>query len=56
MGIIKFVIFVILYFVIIIGVVYVQEAERRIPLQYANKTTGSYGSEQSFLPIKSRLG
>ena len=52
MGIIKFVIFVILYFVIIIGVVYVQEAERRIPLQYANKTTGSYGSEQSFLPIK----
>ena len=52
MGIIKFAIFVILYFVIIIGVVYVQEAERRIPLQYANKTTGSYGSEQSFLPIK----
>ena len=52
MGIIKFVIFVILYFLIIIGVVYVQEAERRIPLQYANKTTGSYGSEQSFLPIK----
>ena len=52
MGIIKFTIFVILYFVIIIGVVYVQEAERRIPLQYANKTTGSYGSEQSFLPIK----
>lgn len=51
-GIIKFAIFVILYFVIIIGVIYVQEAERRIPLQYANKTTGSYGSEQSFLPIK----
>lgn len=51
-GIIKFAIFVILYFVIIIGIIYVQEAERRIPLQYANKTTGSYGSEQSFLPIK----
>ncbi len=51
-GIIKFAIFVILYFLIIIGVIYVQEAERRIPLQYANKTTGSYGSEQSFLPIK----
>ena len=52
LGILKFVIFVILYFVIIIGVIYVQESERRIPLQYANKTTGSYGSEQSFLPIK----
>ncbi len=51
-GIIKFAIFVILYFIIIVGIIYVQEAERRIPLQYANKTTGSYGSEQSFLPIK----
>ena len=51
-GILKFILFVILYFVIIIGVIYVQESERRIPLQYANKTTGSYGSEQSFLPIK----
>ena len=52
MGIIKFVVFVILYFLIIIGIIYVQESERRIPLQYANKTIGSYGSEQSFLPIK----
>lgn len=51
-GIIKFVLFVLAYFLIIIGVIYVQEAERRIPLQYANRTTGSYGSEQSFLPIK----
>ena len=52
LGILKFAIFVIIYFAIIIGVIYVQESERRIPLQYANKTTGSYGSEQSFLPIK----
>ena len=52
LGITKFVGFVLAYFVIIIGVIYVQEAERRIPLQYANRTTGSYGSEQSFLPIK----
>ena len=52
LGILKFIIFVIIYFAIIIGVIYVQESERRIPLQYANKTTGSYGSEQSFLPIK----
>ncbi len=51
-GILKFVGFVLAYFLIIIGVIYVQEAERRIPLQYANRTTGSYGSEQSFLPIK----
>ncbi|MBQ8892155.1 MAG: preprotein translocase subunit SecY [Bacilli bacterium] len=52
LGILKFALFVIIYFAIIIGVIYVQESERRIPLQYANKTTGSYGSEQSFLPIK----
>jgi len=52
LGILKFVGFVLAYFVIIIGVIYVQEAERRIPLQYANRTTGSYGGEQSFLPIK----
>ena len=52
LGIGKFILFVIIYFAIIIGVIYVQESERRIPLQYANKTTGSYGSEQSFLPIK----
>lgn len=52
LGILKFVVFVVIYFAIIIGVIYVQESERRIPLQYANKTTGSYGSEQSFLPIK----
>ena len=52
LGFTKFVGFVLAYFIIIIGVIYVQEAERRIPLQYANRTTGSYGSEQSFLPIK----
>lgn len=52
LGILKFIGFVLSYFIIIIGVIYVQEAERRIPLQYANRTTGSYGSEQSFLPIK----
>lgn len=52
LGILKFVGFILAYFIIIIGVIYVQEAERRIPLQYANRTTGSYGSEQSFLPIK----
>ena len=52
LGITKFVGFVLAYFVIIIGVIYVQEAERRIPLQYANRKKGSYGSEQSFLPIK----
>lgn len=51
-GIFKFILFILAYFIVIVGVIYVQEAERRINTQYANRTTGSYGSEQSFLPIK----
>ena len=46
-----FVLFIIIYFAIIIGVIFVQEAERRINIQYANKST-SFGSNQSFMPIK----
>ena len=53
LGVIKFLIFVILYFAIIVGVIFVQESERRIPIQYANKSTNAYGSAaQSFMPIK----
>ena len=50
-GIIIFVAFVILYFLIIIGVIFVQEAERRLQIQYANKST-SFGGNTSFMPIK----
>ena len=52
LGIVKFVLFVIVYFAIIIGMIFVQESERRIPIQYANKSTSAYGSAQSFMPIK----
>lgn len=53
LGIIKFILFVIVYFAIIISVIFVQESERRIPIQYANKSTNAYGSKaQSFMPIK----
>lgn len=51
LGILKFAAFVIVYFLIIIGVIYVQEAERRIPIQYANKSTVSM-TKQQFMPIK----
>ena len=27
-------------------------AERRVPIQYSNRTTSSYGGEKSFIPIK----
>ena len=53
LGIIKFILFVILYFAIVIGMIFVQESDRRIPIQYANKSQGVYGNQaQSFLPIK----
>ena len=34
------------------GVIYTQGAERRVPIQYSNRTTGAYGGEKSFIPIK----
>ena len=53
LGIIKFLIFVVIYFAIVIGMVFIQESERRIPIQYANKSTNAFGSAaQSFMPIK----
>ena len=44
--------FVVIYLLIIIGMVWIQLAERRIPIQYANRTNSAYGGHQNFLPIK----
>ena len=52
LGIIKFALFVLVYFAIVIGMIFVQESERRIPIQYANKSTNAYGASQSFMPIR----
>lgn len=51
-GITLFSIFVLIYIAVIVGVIIMQLAERRIPIQYANRTTSAYGSNQSYLPIK----
>ncbi len=51
LGVFLFLLFVIVYFVIIVGVIWVQEADRKIPVQYANKSTSVYGN-QSFMPVK----
>lgn len=53
LGIIKFALFVLIYFAIVIGMIFVQESERRIPIQYANKSQSAFGgAAQSFMPIK----
>lgn len=44
--------FVLIYLLIIIGVVWIQLAERRIPIQYANRTNSAYGGHQNYLPVK----
>lgn len=52
LGVVKFILFAIIYFAIIVGVIFVQMAERKVPIQYANKST-SYGqSAASYVPIK----
>lgn len=51
-GIALFTLFLIIYIVVLVGIIWVTLAERRIPIQYANHTTSAYGAQQSFLPIK----
>ena len=51
LGVVKFILFAIIYFAIIVGVIFVQMAERKVPIQYANKST-TYGQSASYVPIK----
>ena len=50
-GIVKFILFVLVYIAIILGVVFVECSERRIPIQYANKTVSSK-SANNYVPFK----
>lgn len=52
LGILAFVLFTITYLIIIVGVIWVQEAERRIPIQYSNRTDASYNGAKTYLPVK----
>ena len=53
LGIVKFIIFALIYFAIIVGIVFVQLAERKVPIQYANKSSSSYSmANSSYVPIK----
>ena len=50
-GILLFALFILVFLVVIVGVIYVESAERRIPIQYANKSTSSMES-QNYIPFK----
>ena len=51
-GVLSYGLFVIAYIAIIVGVVYEQLTERRIPIQYSNQTTSAYGARQTYIPFK----
>ena len=52
LGILLFILYVIVYIAIILGVVYVEGAERRINVQYANKSNSTFGGKQNYIPFK----
>jgi len=52
LGWLSFGVFILLYLAIIVGVIFVEQAEKRIPIQYSNRSAGSYGGQQTFLPLK----
>lgn len=50
-GMASFLLFILVYLIVIVGVIFVEGAERRISIQYANKSTASLG-KQTYMPIK----
>ena len=52
LGIFLFVLYLIVYLLVIVGIVWITLAERKIPIQYANKTVSAYGAKQSYLPLR----
>jgi len=51
-GIVSFVVYMLIYVAIVVGVVFINESERRIPIQYSNKTTSAYGAKQTYIPFR----
>lgn len=52
LGVVMFILFVVVYVAIVLGIVYEETAERRVPIQYANKSANSYGGKQSYIPFR----
>ena len=51
-GIVLFIVFILAYVFILVGVVYTEIAERRIPIQHSTRTASSYAQEQAYMPLK----
>lgn len=51
-GIMTFIVYVAIYVAVVVGVVFIQESERRIPIQYSNRTSSAYGAKQTYIPFR----
>lgn len=51
-GVTKFILFLLVYIAIIVGVVFIEKSERRVPVQYTNRTSTAYGAKQTYIPFK----
>ena len=52
LGITLFVVFVLAYLLILVGVIFTEISERRIPIQHSTRTASTNVNEQSYLPLK----
>ena len=51
-GIVSFTVFVLIYLLIIVGVVFEESSERRIPIQYSNRSSSTYGRTDNYIPFR----
>ena len=52
LGITLFVVFIIAYLLILVGVIFTEISERRIPIQHSTRTANTNVNDQSYLPLK----
>ena len=54
LSILSIILFVVIALLIIVGIIYIQEGTRKIPVQYAKRVVGRkmYGGQTSYIPIK----
>ena len=54
MSIVTFIIFIMVCIGVVVGIIYVQQGQRRIPVQYAKRVVGKkmYGGQSTHIPLK----
>jgi preprotein translocase subunit SecY len=52
LGVTFFILFIVAYLLILVGVVFTEISERRIPIQHSQRTANTNVNDQSYLPLK----